>query len=207
MAEEQKEQQLDHIAQPQEQPKRKKTLAQLMNRQNKAQWFVVHTYSGHENKVKINLDKRLRFFGMPDMVEEIYIPTQDKIEVKDGKRRDVVERLFPGYILVKMVMSDELFTIVKDTPGVTGFVGTTEEATPLTEEEVAAIKIYSEQDAPQYESQFSLGEGVKIIDGPFNDFIGTIDTIDEAKGTVKVLINIFGRETPVELDFLQIGKL
>lgn len=172
-----------------------------------AEWFVVHTYSGHENNVQINLKKRLRSFSMTEQVEDIFIPTQDKIEVKEGKRKEVTERLFPGYILVKMRPSDEVISIVKGTPGVTGFVGTNDAATPLSEKEVEAIRQFSEQDAPQYEAQFSVGEGVKIIDGPFTDFIGTVDKIDQEKGVVNVLINIFGRETPVELDFLQIGKL
>lgn len=170
-------------------------------------WYVAHTYSGHENKVKINLDKRIRSFGVIDQFGEIYIPTQDKIEVKEGKRREVTERLFPGYILIQMNLSDTTFSVVKGTPGVTGFVGTTDKAVPLSEKEVEAIKHYSAQDTPQFETQFSMGEGVKIIDGPFTDFIGTVDEIDEARGKIKVLVSIFGRETPVELDFLQVGKL
>lgn len=171
------------------------------------QWYVAHTYSGHENKVKINLEKRMKFFGLSDLIEEIYIPTQQKIEVKEGKRREITERLFPGYVLVKMILTDASFSLVKDTPGVTSFVGTAEKAVPLTETEVSAIKQFSEQEAPQYETQFSVGEGVKIIDGPFADFVGTVDTIDQERGKIKVLVSIFGRETPVELDFLQVGKL
>ena len=170
-------------------------------------WYVAHTYSGHENKVKINLGKRLRFFGLSKFVEEVFIPTQDKIEVKEGQRKEVTERIFPGYVLVKMYMTDETFSVVKDTPGVTGFVGTANNAMPLSNEEVTAIRQFAEQDTPQYESQFRIGEGVKIIDGPFSDFVGTVDTIDEDKGKMTVLVSIFGRETPVELDFLQVGKL
>jgi transcriptional antiterminator NusG len=173
----------------------------------KPQWYVAHTYSGHENKVKINLQKRLKFFGLTDFVEEIYIPTQDKIEVKEGKRREVTERLFPGYVLIKMFLTDESFSVVKDTPGVTSFVGTGEQAVPLSEDEVEAIRKFSQQEKPQFESEFTSGEGVKIIDGPFADFVGTVDQIDQERGKIKVLVSIFGRETPVELDFLQVGKL
>ncbi|MCA9392225.1 transcription termination/antitermination factor NusG [candidate division WWE3 bacterium] len=172
-----------------------------------ARWYVVHTYSGHEQKVKINLEKRLKFFNLEGVVEEIFIPTQQKIEVKEGKRREVTERLFPGYILVKTSLNDEIFSVVKGTPGVTAFVGTADKAVPLSEKEVEAIKNFSEQDAPQFETQFTLGEGIKITDGPFTDFVGTVDEIDQERGKIKVLVSIFGRETPVELDFLQVGKL
>lgn len=173
----------------------------------KPQWYVVHTYSGHEQKVKINLEKRLRFFNMEGLVSEIFIPTQQKIEVKEGKRREVTERLFPGYILIKTALNDEIFSVVKGTPGVTAFVGTADKAVPLAESEVDAIKHYAEQEAPQFETQFTIGEGVKITDGPFADFVGTVDEIDQERGKIKVLVSIFGRETPVELDFLQVGKL
>ena len=170
-------------------------------------WYVAHTYSGHEMKVEINLKKRLESFGITDLVQEILIPTQDKIGAKEGNRREVTERMFPGYVLVKMILNDETFSAVKGTPGVTAFVGIENKATPLTEKQVEAIKHFTEQDAPQYEAQFSIGEGVKIIDGPFNDFVGTVEEIDQEKGKIKVLVSIFGRETPVELDFLQVGKL
>ena len=179
----------------------------FQNRSTLPQWYVVHTYSGHEQKVKINLEKRLRFFNVEELVEDIFIPTQQKIEVKEGKRREITERLFPGYILVKTILNDEIFSVVKGTPGVTAFVGTADRAIALSEKEVDAIRNFSEQDAPQYETQFTVGEGVKITDGPFADFVGTVDEIDQERGKIKVLVSIFGRETPVELDFLQIGKL
>jgi len=171
------------------------------------QWYVAHTYSGHEYKVKTNLEKRLRAFELSDKVGEIYIPTQEKIEVKEGKRREVTERLFPGYVLINMIMSDETVAAVQGTPGVTSFVGSSEQALPLREDEVEAIRKFSEQETPEFEADFTVGEGVKIIDGPFSDFIGTVDNIDKGKGKIKVLVSIFGRETPVELDFLQVGKL
>lgn len=177
------------------------------NKSNDKHWYVVHTYSGHEQKVKINLEKRLRFFNIAEEVDEIFIPTQQKIEVREGKRREVTERLFPGYVLVKTRLSDELFSVVKGTPGVTAFVGTADKAVALSDEEVEAIRNYTQQDAPQFETQFTVGEGVKITDGPFAEFVGTVDQIDQERGKIKVLVSIFGRETPVELDFLQVGKL
>ena len=174
---------------------------------NEPRWYVAHTYSGHENKVKINLKKRVKSFGLEDYFEEILIPTQEKIEVKEGKRKEVTERIFPGYVLVKTVMNDETFTAVKGTPAVTAFVGTADTAVPLSEKEIEAIKKFSEQEAPRVEAGYKVGDGVKITDGPFADFVGTVDEVDEEKGTVKVLVNIFGRETPVELDFLQVSEL
>jgi len=183
------------------------TRNRFSQKKDEFRWYVAHTYSGHEKKVEINLKKRLQSFGIESMVQEIFIPTQDKIEVKEGKRREVSERMFPGYVLVKMMLNDETFSAVRGTPGVTSFVGIQNQVTPLADKQVDAIKLFTEQGAPQYEAQFSLGEGVKIIDGPFTDFVGTVEEIDEAKGKIKVLVSIFGRETPVELDFLQVGKL
>lgn len=174
---------------------------------HETQWYVVHTYSGHENKVKINLEKRIANFNLGDQLQEILVPTQEKIEVKEGKRRQVQDHIFPGYILVKMILTDQTQTIVSKTPGVTGFVGAAGLPVPLSEKEVEAIKRFTKQKAPKYEASFSVDEAIKIIDGPFADFIGTIESIDQDKGKLTVLVNIFGRETPVELDFLQVGKL
>lgn len=174
---------------------------------DEALWYVVHTYSGHENKVKINLEKRIANFNLGELIQEILVPTQDKIEVKEGRRREVKDRIFPGYILVKMVLSDQTQTIVSKTPGVTGFVGASGQPIPLLEKEVEAIRRFSKQKAPKFEASFSVDEAVKIIDGPFADFIGTVESIDENRGKLNVLVNIFGRETPVELDFLQVSKL
>ncbi len=172
-----------------------------------AAWYVIHTYSGHEQKVKINLEKRLKFFKLQEQVEEIFIPTEQKIEVKEGKRREVTKHLYPGYVFIKTVLNDEIFSVVKGTPGVTAFVGTATKAVPLSDKQVEAIRTYSEQDTAHFETQFNIGEGIKITDGPFADFVGTVDEIDQERGKIKVLVSIFGRETPVELDFLQVGKL
>lgn len=170
-------------------------------------WYVVHTYSGHENKVKANLEHRTKLFGVEGQIEEVFVPIQEKIEIREGKKTEVKERIFPGYILVKMALNDQTWSVVQHTPGVTSFVGTTQRPKPISETEVAAIRQFSEQKAPQYKAKFSVGEALKIIDGPFSDFIGTVDSIDDEKGKLQVLVSIFGRETPVELDFLQVSKL
>lgn len=179
----------------------------LINSSSQARWYVIHTYSGHENKVKINLQSRVKLFNVEDKIEEIFVPTQEKIEIRDGKKTEVTERIFPGYILVKMVLDDLTWSVVQHTPAVTSFVGITQRPKPISDAEVEAIKRFSEQDAPQYKAKFSTGEALKIIDGPFTDFIGTVDAIDEEKGKLTILVSIFGRETPVELDFLQVSKL
>jgi transcription termination/antitermination protein NusG len=172
-----------------------------------AKWYVIHTYSGHENKVTVNLKKRVESFGLQDKILEVLLPTQDKIEIKEGKKRNVTEQIFPGYVLVKMDMSDETWHVVRNTPGVTSFVGMGSKPMPLPEREVQTILKYMKQEAPKFKTSFSLQEAVKIIDGPFADFVGSIDEINEAQGKLKVLVSIFGRETPVELDFLQVTKL
>lgn len=174
---------------------------------NKPQWFVMHVYSGHEQKVATTLKKRIKSLSIEDQIFDIVIPTQEKIEIKEGKRKNVRERLLPGYILVKMIMSDETWFIVRNTPGVTGFVGSSKNPIPLPDAEVKTILKYSKMKAPKYKATFSKGEAVKIIDGPFADFIGSVDEINEDQGKLKVLVSIFGRETPVELDFLQVNKL
>lgn len=170
-------------------------------------WYVLHTYSGHENKVKINLQKRIESFGMKGAIQDILVPTQNKIEIREGKKREVQERLFPGYILVKMKLDDQTWPVVRHTPGVTGFVGTANKPQPLSDKEVETIRQFMEQKAPKFKTTFSLGEAVKIKEGPFADFVGTIDEINEDQGKLRVLVSIFGRETPVELDFLQVSKL
>lgn len=174
---------------------------------NEPRWYVVHTYSGHENKVKVNLESRIHLFGVADQIAEVFVPTQEKIEIRDGKKTEITERIFPGYILVKMILDDRTWSVVQHTPGVTAFVGTTQRPKPISDEEVEGIRRFSEQEAPQYKAKFSVGEALKIIDGPFADFIGTVDSIDEDKGKLQILVSIFGRETPVELDFLQVSKL
>ena len=173
----------------------------------KARWYVIHTYSGHENKVAEALRQRAETLGLTHKILEVLIPLQEKIQIKRGQRKTVNEKIFPGYMLVKLEMSDDAWLAVRTTQGVTGFVGVSTKPTPLPRHEVEAIQKYMTQAAPQYKADFVEGEAVKIIDGPFNDFLGTVKEIDEEKGKVEVLVNIFGRETPVELDFLQIQKV
>jgi len=173
----------------------------------KARWFVIHTYSGHENKVAEALKQRAETLNLTDKILEVLIPLQEKIQIKRGQRKTVNEKIFPGYMLVKLEMADDSWLAVRTTQGVTGFVGISTKPTPLPKHEVEAIQKYMTQSAPQYKADFVEGEAVKIVDGPFNDFLGTVKFIDEEKGKVEVLVNIFGRETPVELDFLQIQKV
>lgn len=172
-----------------------------------AKWYVVHTYSGHENKVATNLKQRIDTMKLSDKIFDIIVPTRNIVTVKHGKKEDQKEKIFPGYILVRMILDDISWLAVRTTQGVTAFVGTGDKPTPISETEVAAIMKFMQMEAPKYKTSFSVGEAVKITDGPFADFLGSIDSIDEEKGKVKVLVSIFGRETPVELDFLQVAKL
>lgn len=172
-----------------------------------AKWYVVHTYSGHENKVSANLKQRIETMKLQDKIFDIVVPTRNIVTVKHGKKEEQKEKIFPGYILVKMVLADDSWLAVRTTQGVTAFVGAGNKPTPISESEVATILKFMQMEAPKYKTTFSMGEAVKIVDGPFADFLGTIDAIDEEKGKVKVLVSIFGRETPVELDFLQVSKL
>jgi transcription termination/antitermination protein NusG len=172
-----------------------------------AKWYVVHTYSGHENKVSANLKQRIETMKLQDKIFDIVVPTRNIVTVKHGKKEEQKEKIFPGYILVKMVLEDDSWLAVRTTQGVTAFVGAGNKPTPISESEVATILKFMQMEAPKYKTSFSMGEAVKIVDGPFADFLGTIDAIDEEKGKIKVLVSIFGRETPVELDFLQVSKL
>jgi transcription termination/antitermination protein NusG len=169
-------------------------------------WYVVHCYSGYENKVRHNLEQRIDTMGMKDRIFDVVVPTEEEIEVKEGKRRTVERRVFPGYILVNMIMSEESWYVVRNTPGVTGFVGMGNTPTPLRPEEVTQIIKRMEADAPRIKVTFKPGERVRIVDGPFNDFRGTVDEIDMERAKVRVRVSFFGRETPVELDFLQVEK-
>jgi transcription termination/antitermination protein NusG len=169
-------------------------------------WYVVHCYSGYENKVRHNLEQRIDTMGMKDMIFDVVIPTQEEIEVKDGKRRTVERHVFPGYVLVNMVMTEESWYVVRNTPGVTGFVGMGNQPTPLRPEEVSQILRRMEAEAPRVKVSFRVGERVRIVDGPFNDFRGSVAEIDMERSKVRVMVNFFGRETPVELDFLQVEK-
>lgn len=170
-------------------------------------WYVIHTYSGHEQKVKNNLQKRLSSFNMEDKIKEILIPTQEKIEFHGGEKKQVAERVYPGYVLVLMKLNDETWTVVRKTPGVTGFVGRGSKPSPLSPGEIQNIKKMAKQKAPVYKTKFSVGEAIKIIDGAFTDFVGTVDQINEEQGKMTVLISIFGRETPVEIEFNQASKI
>lgn len=172
----------------------------------KAHWYVVHTTSGHEARVAENLRQRVETMNLTDKVTELLIPTQDRVVIRSGKKYTVKEKIFPGYLLVKMVLDDEAWLAVRTTQGITGFVGAGTKPTPLSEDEVANIDKFISAPAARYKVRFSVGEAVKITDGPFSEFLGTINEIDEEKGRVKILVSIFGRETPVELDFLQIAK-
>lgn len=169
-------------------------------------WFVIHCYSGYENKVRHNLEQRIETMGMKDKIFDVVIPTQEEIEVKDGKRRTVERHIFPGYVLVNMILSEESWYVVRNTPGVTGFVGMGNTPTPLRPEEVAQIVKRMEAEAPTVKVTFKVGERVRIIDGPFNDFRGVVSEIDMERTKVRVMVSFFGRETPVELDFLQVEK-
>ena len=169
-------------------------------------WYVVHCYSGYENKVRHNLEQRIESMGMKDKIFDVVVPTEEEIEVKEGKRRTVERRVFPGYILVNMILSEESWYVVRNTPGVTGFVGMGNNPTPLRPEEVAQIIKRMEAEAPRIKVTFKSGERVRIVDGPFNDFRGTVSEIDMERAKVRVMVNFFGRETPVELDFLQVEK-
>lgn len=172
-----------------------------------AKWYIIHTYSGHENRVQKSLKQRIQSLGFEDRIFDIIVPTRNTIKVSQGKKESIKEKIFPGYVLVKMILDDESWLLVRTTQGVTAFIGAGNKPTPISEKEVEAIQKFMNAEEPLYKTAFSVGEAVKITDGPFNDFLGTIDAIDEARGKLKVLVSIFGRETPVELDFLQVKKL
>jgi len=169
-------------------------------------WYVIHCYSGYENKVRHNLEQRIETMGMKDRIFDVVIPTQEEIEVKDGKRRTVERHIFPGYVLVNMALSEESWYVVRNTPGVTGFVGMGNNPTALRPEEVSQIIKRMEAEAPTVKVTYKVGERVRIVDGPFNDFRGMVSEIDMERTKVRVMVSFFGRETPVELDFLQVEK-
>ncbi len=170
------------------------------------QWYVVHCYSGYENKVCQVIEQRSQTLGLQDKIVDIFVPTEDEIEVREGKRHTVKRRVFPGYILVKMKMDKESWSTVRNTPGVTGFVGTNNQPTPLRPDEVDQIVRRMESETPRVRVDFKIGDTVRIIDGPFYDFLGQVAQIDSDKNRVRVMVSFFGRETPVELDFLQVEK-
>jgi transcriptional antiterminator NusG len=174
---------------------------------NNKNWYVIHTYSGYEERVRKNLEQRIKSIDSAGDILQVVIPTEDEIEVKNGQRRTVTKKILPGYILVQMKMNDLSWSIVRNTPGVTGFVSGDNKPVPLKEEEVGQIMKQMEAEAPRAKAGFRQGQSIRVIDGPFIDFIGTVDEIDADKGKIKVLLSLFGRETPVKLDFLQVEKL
>ncbi len=175
-------------------------------------WYIIHTYSGQEDRVKKNLEQRIETMDVRDKIYEIVIPTEEEIQIRDGKRRSVPKKVFPGYILVRMALDDDSWYVVRNTPGVTGFISTEDEKdkrlkpVPLEDAEVDAILRQMESETPRVKVGFSVGESVRIIDGPFADFLGMVDEVHPDQGKVKILVSFFGRETPVELDFLQVEK-
>ena len=170
-------------------------------------WYVVHCYSGYENKVRHSIEQRIESMGMQASIFDVVVPTEEEIEIKEGKRRTIERRVFPGYILVQMILSDESWYVVRNTPGVTGFVGMGDKPTPLRPEEVATIMDRMEAEIPKMKFDFQIGEKVRIGTGPFADFIGTVGEIDQERAKVRVMVSFFGRETPVELDFLNVEKV
>lgn len=178
------------------------------------QWYVIHTYSGYENKVKTNLEHRIQTMDAKDLIFQVVIPTEDEIEIRDGQRRTIARKIFPGYVLTQMielkeddVESSRAWFVVRNTPGVTGFVGSGTRPVPLEPPEVKRILRQMRVEAPKVKVGFEVGQNVRIVDGPFQDFHGTVDDINLEKGKVKVLVSFFGRETPVELDFLQVERM
>ncbi len=170
-------------------------------------WFVIHTYSGYEDRVKKNLEQRIKSMDSAHEVFQVIIPTEDEIEVKSGRKRTVTKKTLPGYVLVEMKMTDQSWNVVRNTPGVTGFVGGGGKPTPLRDEEVTDIMKRMTAEAPRVKVGFRRGQSVRVVDGPFIDFVGVVDEINLGKGKVKVLLSLFGQETPVEVDFLQVEKL
>ncbi len=176
-------------------------------------WYIIHTYSGQEDRVKKNLELRIESMDVKDKIFQVVIPTEEEIEIKEGQRRSVHRKVFPGYILVQMVMDDDSWYVVRNTPGVTGFVSAEDERerrpkpVPLEPREVDAIMNRMTQDTPRIRVGLTVGQMVRITSGPFADFMGSVDQVDQDKGKVRVLVSFFGRETPVELDFLQVEKV
>lgn len=170
-------------------------------------WYVIHTYSGYENKVKKNLEHRIESMGMHEYIFQVVVPTEEEIEIRDGQRRNVERRIFPGYVLVQMILTDQSWYVVRNTPGVTGFVSSGTKPVPLRQEEIDKIIKRMEAEEPTIKVSFHRGERVQIISGPFAEFMGTVDAINMEKGKVTVLVSFFGRETPVEVDLTQVSRL
>jgi len=182
-------------------------LSEIVVAENNNDWYVVHTYSGYEERVRKNLEQRIKSMDTNGDISKVIIPTEEEIEVKNGQRRTVTKKILPGYVLVQMKMTDQSWNIVRNTPGVTGFVSSGSKPVPLQEEEVNRVLKQMTAEAPRAKVGFRKGQSVRVIDGPFLDFMGVVDEINADKGKAKVLLSLFGRETPVELDFLQVEKL
>lgn len=170
-------------------------------------WYVIHTYSGYEENVARNLKQRIDSMDMEDKIFNVLVPMETKIKIKNGKRTNIREKIFPGYVLVNMIVTDDSWYVVRNTPNVTGFIGSGTTPTPVSEEEINELQRRMGVEEPTYKVDVSVGTPVKIIDGPFKDFEGKVSEVDESKGKIKMLVSMFGRETPVELDFLQVKKI
>ena len=170
-------------------------------------WYVLHTYSGYEDSVAFNLKQRIESVGMEDKIFNVLVPKEKKIKIRDGKRTTVEEKIFPGYVLVEMIVTDDSWYVVRNTPNVTGFVGSGTIPTPIGDAEISILQKRTGMEEPKYKIDVRVGDLVRIMDGPFKDYEGKISEVDDEKGKIKVLVSIFGRETPIELDFLQIKKI
>lgn len=173
----------------------------------KKEFYAIHTYSGYEERVKKNLDQRIKSMGAEDKVFQVIIPTEEEVEIKGGQKRTIQRKILPGYVLVEMKMTDQSWAIVRNTPNVTGFVGSGGKPVSLKKDEVDKILKQMRAETPKIKVGFKEGQSVRVTDGPFTDFVGIVDEVEVEKGKVKVLLSLFGRETPVELDFLQVEKL
>lgn len=188
-------------------PSSKKELVKKKSNKDKKRWYIISTYSGHENRVSKQLEIRVKANNLEDIISEILVPTQDKIVITKGKKKTVKEKIFPGYVLIKMVLNKKTWPVVKNTEGVIGFVGSERKPNPLKKDELKSILAFTKIKQASYQTSFAVGDAVKVVDGPFKDFVGSISEINQDKGQVKVLLSVFGRETPVGLDFLQVKKL
>jgi len=191
------------ISSPEEEKNSFKTTRQSGERN----WYVIHTYSGYEEQVAENLKQRIESFGMENQVFDVIVPKEKQIEIRNGKRRTIEKRIFPGYVLVDMVVTDDSWYVVRNTPNVTGFIGFGVRPTPMSPEEIERIKKRMGVEEPKYKIEFSIGDLVRITDGALKGFEAKVEDIDSGKGKIKVLVNMFGRETPVNLDFLQVKKI
>ena len=170
-------------------------------------WYVIHTYSGYEDAVAKSLRQRVESLDMEDKIFDVLVPKEKKIKIKSGKRKTVEEKIYPGYVLVEMIVTDDSWYVVRNTPNVTGFVGVGTTPVPISQKEIEVLKERTGVETPQYKIEAKVGDSVKIVDGPFKDFDGRVSGVDEERGKIKVMVNMFGRDTPVELDSLQIKKL